>query len=214
MLRLRGAERSRNMEPADRETRRFSDAGDPGTVIDLNPLSEEEKEELSMEMAKLEDEISTLRQVLVAKEKHLVDIKQKMGITPLNEFKHNLSKSWHDVQTSMTYKKTQETLTNAGQKATTALSNVSSAFSKKLGEMNLYYFNLLVPQRAQSIGNSPTFKSFEERVETTVTSLKSRVGVPVHSGGSFEDVLNSTANASLQQPAPGNRLNEESMNLK
>ncbi|XP_042189561.1 tumor protein D53 homolog isoform X3 [Callorhinchus milii] len=198
MLRLRGAERSRNMEPADRETRRFSDAGDPGTVIDLNPLSEEEKEELSMEMAKLEDEISTLRQVLVAKEKHLVDIKQKMGITPLNEFKHNLSKSWHDVQTSMTYKKTQETLTNAGQKATTALSNVSSAFSKKLGEMK----------------NSPTFKSFEERVETTVTSLKSRVGVPVHSGGSFEDVLNSTANASLQQPAPGNRLNEESMNLK
>ncbi|XP_067881440.1 tumor protein D53 isoform X1 [Heterodontus francisci] len=181
------------MEPIERallETRCFSDLG---ADIDLSTLPEEENEDLGVELAKLEDEISTLRQVLIAKEKHLVEIKQKMGITPLNEIKHNLSKSWHDMQTSVIYKKTQETLNNTGQKASAALNNVSSTLSKKLGEMK----------------NSPTFKSFEERMETTVSSLKCKVGVPAHSSGSFEDVLNSTANASVQESTSGNHLTED-----
>ncbi|XP_043539932.1 tumor protein D53 isoform X6 [Chiloscyllium plagiosum] len=125
------------------EARCFSDLG---SDIDLGMLPEE-KEDLGVELAKLEDEISTLRQVLSAKEKHLVEIKQKMGITPLNEIKHNLSKSWHDMQTSVIYKKTQETLNATGQKASAALNNVSSTLGKKLGEMNLQYLRLLLPNR-------------------------------------------------------------------
>ncbi|OWK01351.1 TPD52L1 [Cervus elaphus hippelaphus] len=56
--------------------------------------------------------------------------------------------------------------------------------------------------------NSPTFKSFEERVETTVTSLKTKVGGANHGGGSFEEVLSSTAHASAQSSAGGPRLAE------
>ncbi|XP_051881264.1 tumor protein D53 isoform X2 [Pristis pectinata] len=177
------------------ETACFSD---PDANIDLGTQPEVEKEELHVELAKLEDEISALRQTLIAKEKHLIEIKQKMGITPLNEIKYNLSKSWHDMQTSIIYKKTQETLNNTGQKASAALNNVSSTLSKKLGEMNLHYLRLLLPSR-----NSPTFKSLEERMETTVSSLKCKVGVPTHSSGSFEDVLNSAANASVQESSLG-----------
>ncbi|ELW69828.1 Tumor protein D53 [Tupaia chinensis] len=59
--------------------------------------------------------------------------------------------------------------------------------------------------------NSPTFKSFEERVETTVTSLKTKVGGTNHSGGSFEEVLNSTAHASAQSSAGGPRRAEEEL---
>ncbi|XP_072107675.1 tumor protein D53 isoform X3 [Mobula birostris] len=160
---------------------------DPGANVDIGTKPEVEKEELHIELAKLEDEIAALRQTLIAKEKHLIEIKQKMGITPLNEIKHNLSKSWHEMQTSVIYKKTQETLNNTGQKASAALNNVSSTLTKKLGEMK----------------NSPTLKSFEERVETTVSSLKCKVGVPTRSSGSFEDVLNSAANASVQESSPG-----------
>ncbi|KAJ8797422.1 hypothetical protein J1605_017650 [Eschrichtius robustus] len=58
------------------------------------------------------------------------------------------------------------------------------------------------------IGNSPTFKSFEERVETTVTSLKTKVGGTNHGGGSFEEVLSSTAQASAQSSAGGPRRAE------
>ncbi len=51
----------------------------------------------------VEDEIQTLSQVLAAKEKQVADIKRKLGITPLNEIKQNLSKGWHDVTTSTAY---------------------------------------------------------------------------------------------------------------
>ncbi|XP_005990533.1 tumor protein D53 isoform X1 [Latimeria chalumnae] len=172
--------------------------------IDLNSvISEEEKEELKVELAKLEDEISTLRQVLAAKERHLIEIKQKLGINPLNELKHNFSRGWHDMQTSTAYKKTQETLSHAGQKATAALSNVGTAISKKFGDMSINGFSFLIPKR-----NSPTFKSFEEKVESTVTNLKSKVGGMSHSGGSFEEVLSSTAHASAQDSSSGPRLPE------
>ncbi|XP_038655664.1 tumor protein D53 isoform X2 [Scyliorhinus canicula] len=194
------------MEPVEHdslETRRFSDLD---ADVDLGTLSEEDKEDLGVELAKLEDEISTLRQVLIAKEKHLVEIKQKMGITPLNEIRNNLSKGWHDMQTSVIYKKTQETLNTTGQKASAALNNVSTTLNKKLGEMNYpVQHSISMP----AMRNSPTFKSFEERVETTVTSLKCKVGVPTHSSGSFEDVLNSTVNASVQESTSGNHPTED-----
>ncbi|XP_072355371.1 tumor protein D53 isoform X2 [Scyliorhinus torazame] len=194
------------MEPVEHdslETRRFSDLG---AEIDLGKLPEGDKEDLGVELAKLEDEISTLRQVLIAKEKHLIEIKQKMGITPLNEIRNNLSKGWHDMQTSVIYKKTQETLNTTGQKASAALNNVSTTLNKKLGEMNYpVQHSISMP----AMRNSPTFKSFEERVETTVTSLKCKVGVPTHSSGSFEDVLNSTVNASVQESTSGNHPTED-----
>ncbi|XP_068509317.1 tumor protein D54 isoform X9 [Syngnathus scovelli] len=117
-----------------------------------NPLSpgltEEEAEALQNELAKVEEEISTLRQVLSAKERHAAELKRKLGLNPLNEFKQNLTKSWQDVQTSNAYKKTQETLSQAGQKTTAALTTMSSAISRKLGDMR----------------NSATFKSFEDKV--------------------------------------------------
>ncbi|XP_073193314.1 tumor protein D53 isoform X4 [Lepidochelys kempii] len=185
---------------------------DEETVTDIDftsIISEEEKEELKIELAKLEDEISTLRQVLAAKEKHLAEIKQKLGINLMNELKQNFSKSWHDMQTTsayqeylpsfqecgeaqFSYKKTHKTLSHAGQKATAAISNVGTAISKKFGDMR----------------NSPTFKSFEEKVETTITSLKTKVGGTSHSGGSFEEVLSSTAHASTRGSITGTPLPE------
>ncbi|XP_044281241.1 tumor protein D53 isoform X3 [Varanus komodoensis] len=174
---------------------------DEDTVTDVdftNMISEEEREELKAELVKLEDEISTLRQVLAAKEKHLVEIKQKLGVNLMNELKQNFSKSWHDMQTTTAYKKTQETLTQAGQKATAAINNVGTAISKKFGDMR----------------NSPTFKSFEEKVESTVTSLKTKVGGTSHPGGSFEEVLSSTAHASAQSSIAGTRLSEAEEELQ
>ncbi|XP_069829765.1 tumor protein D53 isoform X1 [Dendropsophus ebraccatus] len=155
-------------------------------------ISEEEKEELKNELVKLEDEIVTLRQVLAAKEKHLAEIKHKLGVSMMNELKQNFSRSWHDVQTHSAYKKTQETLSQAGMKASAAITNVGSAIGKKLGDMR----------------NSPTFKSFEERVESTVSTLKAKVGATNQTQGSFEEVLSSTAHASAQSSLAGSLLPE------
>ncbi|NWS37883.1 TPD53 protein, partial [Probosciger aterrimus] len=192
------------------------------TDVDFTTMiSEEEKEELKIELAKLEDEISTLRQVLAAKEKHLVEIKQKLGISLMNELKQNFSKSWHDMQTTSAYKKTHETLSHAGQKATAAISNVGTAISKKFGDMRYRdllllwsYYSIRHSISMPAMRNSPTFKSFEEKVETTVTNLKTKVGGTSNTGGSFEEVLSSTAHASAQSSLAGTRVPESEEELQ
>uniref|UniRef100_A0A8C8RGR1 TPD52 like 1 n=1 Tax=Pelusios castaneus TaxID=367368 RepID=A0A8C8RGR1_9SAUR len=187
---------------------------DEETITDVDftdMISEEEKEELKIELVKLEDEISTLRQVLAVKEKHLVEIKQKLGINLMNELKQNFSKSWHDMQTTSAYKKTHETLSHAGQKATAAISNVGTAISKRFGDMS---YSIRHSMSMPAMRNSPTFKSFEEKVETTVTSLKTKVGGTSHSGGSFEEVLNSAAHASAQSSISSTQLPENEEELQ
>nr|XP_011720795.1 tumor protein D54 isoform X5 [Macaca nemestrina] len=90
---------------------------------------------------------------------------------------------WNEkVTQSDLYKKTQETLSQAGQKTSAALSTVGSAISRKLGDMR----------------NSATFKSFEDRVGT----IKSKVVGDRENG---TDNLPSSAGSGdkpLSDPAP------------
>ncbi|NWV22326.1 TPD54 protein, partial [Mohoua ochrocephala] len=170
-----------------------------------------EEEELRAELAKVEEEIGTLRQVLAAKERHCGELKRKLGLTPLDGLKQNLSKSWHDVQVSNAYvktseklgewndkvtqsdfyKKTQETLSQAGQKTSAALSNVGSVISRKLGDMSGYSIRHSISMPAMR--NSATFKSFEDRVGT----IKSRV---VGSRENSTDGLHSPSGAGDKSP--------------
>ncbi|XP_018964524.1 tumor protein D52-like isoform X12 [Cyprinus carpio] len=112
-------------------------------------LTEEEAEEMQVELTKVDDEIQTLRQVLVAKERHAAELKRRLGISPISEIKQNLTKGWHEVQCSNAYKRTQETLSQAGQMTSAAFSSMGSAIRNQFGEMR----------------NSPSFKTFEDKVE-------------------------------------------------
>nr|XP_044998751.1 tumor protein D52 isoform X2 [Jaculus jaculus] len=159
------------------------------TLNATEALSEDEKEALKRELAKLEEEVQTLSQVLAAKEKHLAEIKRKLGINSLQELKQNIAKGWQDVTATSAYKKTSETLSQAGQKASAAFSSVGSVITRKLEDVNIRSIQHSISMPAMR--NSPTFKSFEEKVE----NLKSKVGGPKPAGGDFGEVLNSTANA-------------------
>ncbi|XP_006896960.1 PREDICTED: tumor protein D54 isoform X5 [Elephantulus edwardii] len=141
-------------------------------------LTEVEEEELRAELAKVEEEIITLRQVLAAKERHSGELRRKLGLSTLDGLRQNLSRSWQDVQGSSAYKKTQETLSQAGQKTSAALSTVGSAISRKLGDMRAHPFshsfsNYSIRHSVSmpAMRNSATFKSFEDRVGT----IKSKV---------------------------------------
>ncbi|NXR25013.1 TPD52 protein, partial [Cinclus mexicanus] len=105
------------------------------TVSMAETLSEEERDELRRELAKVEEEIQTLSQVLAAKEKHLAEIKRKLGINSLQELKQNITKSWQDVTSTTAYKRTSETLSQAGQKASAAFSSVGSVITKKFEDV-------------------------------------------------------------------------------
>ncbi|XP_027022580.1 tpd52 like 2a isoform X15 [Tachysurus fulvidraco] len=111
-------------------------------------LTEEEAAELELELSKVEDEIQTLRHVLSSKERHAAELRRRLGISPLIEIKTNLTKGWHNVQSSNAYKKTQETLSQAGMMTSSAFSSLSSTLRIKLGEMR----------------NSPTFKNLEDKM--------------------------------------------------
>ncbi|XP_064238672.1 tumor protein D54 isoform X5 [Aotus nancymaae] len=159
-------------------------------------LTEAEEEELRAELTKVEEEIVTLRQVLAAKERHCGELKRRLGLSTLGGLKQNLSRSWHDMQVSNAYKKTQETLSQAGQKTSAALSTVGSAISRKFGDMSSYSIRHSISMPAMR--NSATFKSFEDRVGT----IKSKV-VGDRENGS--DSLPSSAGSGdkpLPDPAP------------
>uniref|UniRef100_A0A8C3WL90 TPD52 like 2 n=1 Tax=Catagonus wagneri TaxID=51154 RepID=A0A8C3WL90_9CETA len=160
-------------------------------------LTEAEAEELRAELAKVEEEIVTLRQVLAAKERHCGELRRKLGLSALEGLRQNLSRSWHDVQGSSAYmktseklgewnekvtqsdlyRKTQETLSQAGQKTSAALCTVGSAISRKLGDMRSSSIRHSISMPAMR--SSATFKSFEDRVGT----IKSKVVGGRENGG-------------------------------
>ncbi|XP_016415203.1 tumor protein D54-like isoform X5 [Sinocyclocheilus rhinocerous] len=171
-------------------------------------LTEEEAEEMQVELTKVEDEIQTLRQVLVAKERHAAELKRRLGISPLSEIKQNFTKGWHEVQcsnaymrTSQTlgdlnrrvtssnlyltasstleeigrsdaYKRTQETLSQAGHMTSAAFSSMGSAIRNQFGEMSNFsmHHSLSMP----AMRNSPSFKTFEDKVENMKDKVMGR----------------------------------------
>uniref|UniRef100_UPI0037E770A5 tpd52 like 2b isoform X1 n=1 Tax=Semicossyphus pulcher TaxID=241346 RepID=UPI0037E770A5 len=175
-------------------------------------LTEEEAEELRTELTKVEEEINTLRQVLSAKERHATELKRKLGLSPLNELRQNITKSWQDVQTSNAYlsasatleditqseayKKTQETLSQAGQKTSAAFSTVGTVLTKRLGDMralpfsNSFSSNYSIRHSISmpAMRNSATFKSFEDKMG----NLKYKVVGPKGNGDAVSSPTDTT----------------------
>ncbi|XP_019951594.2 tumor protein D54-like isoform X1 [Paralichthys olivaceus] len=148
-------------------------------------LTDEEIDSLRFELAKTEDEIQTLRQVLLAKEKYATDVRRQLGLSPLSNIKQNLSKGWQEVQTSSpyltasatlddishssAYVRTRDSLSQAGHVTTSVLSNMGVAITRRLAEMRALPLpspprNLSHTISVPTMRHSSTFKSFEEMV--------------------------------------------------
>ncbi|XP_006167140.1 tumor protein D54 isoform X2 [Tupaia chinensis] len=141
-------------------------------------LTEAEEEALRAELAKVEEEVVTLRQVLAAKERHCGELRRRLGLSALGGLKQSLSRSWHDVQVSTAYKKTQETLSQAGQKTSAALSTRGSVVSRRCSSVRAHplshsfsSYSIRHSISLPAMRNSATFKSFEDRAGT----IKSKV---------------------------------------
>uniref|UniRef100_A0A672IK65 Tpd52 like 2a n=1 Tax=Salarias fasciatus TaxID=181472 RepID=A0A672IK65_SALFA len=142
----------------------FHSSGITGNGHSPGGLSDEDVDSLRFELAKIEDEIHTLRQALLTKERYASEIRRQLGLGPLGNIKQNLTKGWQDVQTSApyltaaatlddishssVYVRTRESLSQAGQVTSAALSSMGVAITRRLGEMR----------------PSSTFRSFEEMV--------------------------------------------------
>ncbi|KAK5864191.1 hypothetical protein PBY51_001151 [Eleginops maclovinus] len=167
--------------------------------ISPSNLTEEDIDYLRTELTKVEDEIQTLRQVLLVREKYATEIRSQLGMTPLSNIKQNLSKGWQEVQTSAPYLtasatlddisnsnivvRTRESLCLAGHVTSSALSNMGVSITRRLADMRA--LPLPSPPRLShtmsvpSMRHSSTFKSFDEMVGT----VKDRVsGGPSNNG--------------------------------
>ncbi|XP_054721489.1 tumor protein D54-like isoform X2 [Uloborus diversus] len=162
------------------------DATPDSGIHELNGTDPEQRarleEEWRNELAKTEEEIATLRQVLSAKVKHSQDLKRKLGITPWKELKDDMEQSLRNIQetpalkevggklvewnsaitSAPIYQRTSQTLKTATEKTTSVLGTLGASMTKKLGEVK----------------NSSTFRSFEERMGSAYTNVKSRMGTP------------------------------------
>jgi|UniRef100_A0AC35G297 hypothetical protein len=108
-------------------------------------LSEAEKEVIREELKKTEDEINTLRQVLVARQKHVAMLKRKLNISPLTEIQEEFNQGLKSVKDSQAYQKTSE-----------VVAGTADTVATKLGD----------------IRNSSLFKSFESKLGSAFTQAK------------------------------------------
>ncbi|NXS06956.1 TPD52 protein, partial [Neodrepanis coruscans] len=159
---------------------------DAAATVDMaETLSEEEQDELRKELAKVEEEIQTLSQVLAAKEKHLAEIKRKLGINSLQELRQNITKSWQDVTSTTAYYFLSETGPLGG-----------NVMVPEESTLLMYSLGRITAVKIQGIVINSGVVGFEKQ---NYEELASKVGGNKPAGGDFGEVLNSAANASATE---------------
>ncbi|KAK1132255.1 hypothetical protein K0M31_016377 [Melipona bicolor] len=170
-------------------------------VNELQGLSLEEqdrqKAEWSAELAKVEEEIQTLRHVLANKIRVSQELKRKLGISVWKEITDDMNQGLKNVKESQVYhnvgeklgqfskavtkntlfQKTESVFKTTAEKTTSILGGFGSGLSMKLGQMR----------------NSDSFRSLEERVGSAYENMKTKV-VPSRSSSmqSFNEMLRET----------------------
>ncbi|XP_011497082.1 PREDICTED: tumor protein D54 [Ceratosolen solmsi marchali] len=160
------------------------------------PVEEQERQkvEWSAELARIEDEIQTLKEVLTSKMRMAQELKRKLGISMWKELTEDVNQSFKNVKESQVYQnvgeklgrftrtvsenslfqKTEFVFKSTAEKTTSILGGFGSGFSTKIGQMR----------------NSDSFKSLEEKVGCAYENVKGRV-TPSRSNSSqsFDEAL-------------------------
>jgi hypothetical protein len=108
-------------------------------------LTEEEKEEIRIEIQKTDEEINTLRQVLATRQKHVAELKRKIGISPWTDITSDINQSLRAVRESPAY-----------QKTSGVVASTTDTVKTKFNDMR----------------NSSVFKSFESKLGSAYTNAK------------------------------------------
>lgn len=120
---------------------------------------EKQKQEWAAELAKVEEEIQTLRHVLASKVKASQELKRKLGFSVWREFQDDMSQGIRNVKESNVYQKTESVIKSTAEKTTSLLGGLGSGITMKLGQLK----------------NSESFRSFEEKVGTAYENVKTKV---------------------------------------
>ncbi|XP_017782873.1 PREDICTED: uncharacterized protein LOC108567111 [Nicrophorus vespilloides] len=173
-------------------------AGDASTLHDQN-LTEEEhlkrEEEYKAELARIDDEIATLRTVLAAKMRRSAELKRLLGITVWKEVTDDINQGLKNVKDSNVYQTVEskvgqvtKAVTDAPiyQKTTSLIGGFTGGITNKIGQMR----------------HSESFKSFEEKAASAIENVKTKVGGVSRSGSqqSLDDALRSRSGSVATSP--------------
>ncbi|XP_034651900.1 tumor protein D52 isoform X5 [Drosophila subobscura] len=140
-------------------------------------LSTEEKEqrraEWSQELARVEEEIITLRTVLASKTRHASDLKRKLGITVWKELTEDVNQGVKNIKESTVYQRTESVLKTTGEKTASVFGSFTSGISSRLSQMK----------------NSESMRSIEASVGSAYENVKTKVTSRSGSVSSFPDAM-------------------------
>ncbi|KRF80489.1 tumor protein D52 isoform X9 [Drosophila virilis] len=140
-------------------------------------LTVEEKEqrraEWSQELARVEEEINTLRTVLASKTRHASDLKRKLGITVWKELTDDVNQGVKNLKESHVFQRTESVLKTTGEKTASVFGSITSGITSKFSQMK----------------NSESMRSIEASVGSAYENVKTKVTSRSGSVSSFPDDL-------------------------
>jgi len=194
-----------------------ADVSPDSGINELAGLSPEEqerqKQEWADELAKVEEEIQTLRHVLASKMKASQELKRKLGFSVWREFQddmsqgirnvkesnvyHNVEEKFEQVSKAVTeapiYQKTESVIKTTAEKTTSLLGGLGTGLTSKIGALK----------------NSESFRSFEDKLGSAYENVKTKVTTSrSNSMASFDEALRE-AEATRKSPATTPTINEE-----
>ncbi|XP_011196520.1 uncharacterized protein LOC105221339 isoform X3 [Zeugodacus cucurbitae] len=117
---------------------------------------EQQRAEWSQELARVEEEINTLRTVLASKTRHASDLKRKLGITMWKEITDDMNQGLKNVKESSVFQRTESVLKSTGEKTASVFGSITSGITSKFSQMK----------------NSESMRSIEEKVGSAYENVK------------------------------------------
>uniref|UniRef100_A0A1A9WWK0 Tumor protein D52 n=1 Tax=Glossina brevipalpis TaxID=37001 RepID=A0A1A9WWK0_9MUSC len=156
---------------------------------------ERQRAEWSQELARVEEEINTLRTVLASKTRHASDLKRKLGITVWKEITDDMNQGLKSVKESSVFQTVEQSVGNFTKAVHDApiFQRTESVF-KSTSEKTASVFGSItsgISSKLSQMKNSESMRSIEEKVGSAYENVKTKVSTS-RSGSvsSFNEGLN------------------------
>lgn len=158
-------------------------AVDAATIDQFAGLTLEEQEaqraEWNEELARVEEEITTLKTVLASKQRHAAELKRKLGITVWKEITGDVNQGIKNVKDSNVYHTVEEKVGEISKAVHEApIYQKTESIVKSTAEKTSNLFGGIavgVSSKFSQMKNSESFKSFEEKMGSAYENVKTKV---------------------------------------
>ncbi|XP_050326228.1 uncharacterized protein LOC126756851 isoform X1 [Bactrocera neohumeralis] len=137
---------------------------------------EKQRAEWSQELARVEEEINTLRTVLASKTRHASDLKRKLGITMWKEITDDMNQGLKNVKESSVFQSVEQSVGNLTKAVHDApIFQRTESVLKSTSEKTASVFGSItsgITSKFSQMKNSDSMRSIEEKVGSAYENVK------------------------------------------